>query len=49
MVGASQKLKSASEAFVVNHSIFDRRSETETEDIMIWDGTRAWGPEKLIE
>jgi hypothetical protein len=38
IVGASQKVKSGSEAFVVNQSIIDRRSETATEDIMRWEG-----------
>jgi hypothetical protein len=47
-VGSSQKVKSASEAFAVNQSIIDRRSETETEDILIWEGGRAWPSEKLI-
>jgi hypothetical protein len=38
IVGASQNAKSASEAFAVKQSIVDRHSETETEDILRWDG-----------
>jgi hypothetical protein len=41
-VGASGKAKGASEGFVVGQSVVDRRSETETEDIMRWEGGRAW-------
>jgi hypothetical protein len=36
-VGASGKAKGASERFAVNQSIIDRRSETETKDIMRWE------------
>jgi hypothetical protein len=50
-VGASGKAKGASEAFVVNQPIDDRASETEIEieDIMRWEGGRAWFPEKPRE
>jgi hypothetical protein len=48
-VGTSGKAKGASEGFVVNQSIVDTRLETETEDIMRWEGGRAWCPEKLRE
>jgi hypothetical protein len=37
-VGLSEKAKSAPDAFVVNQSIVDRASETETEDILRWEG-----------
>jgi hypothetical protein len=47
-VGASQTAKSASKAFVVNQSIIDRASETETEDILRWESERAWASERLI-
>jgi hypothetical protein len=48
-VGASEKAKGTSKAFVVNHSIIDRASEIETEDIMRWEDSRAWASERLIE
>jgi hypothetical protein len=48
-VGASETAKGTSEGFAVNQSIIDRCSETETEDIMRWEGGRAWRPERLIE
>jgi hypothetical protein len=48
-VGALEKAKSASEGLAVNQSIIDRRSERETEDIMIWESGRAKRSEKLIE
>jgi hypothetical protein len=48
-VGASGKAKRTSIAFVANQSIVDRASETETEDIMRWEGGRAWCREKLRE
>jgi hypothetical protein len=41
MVGASEKVKSASEALIVNQSIIDRRSETEPEDFLRWERGRA--------
>jgi hypothetical protein len=41
-VEASRKAKGASEAFDVNQSIVDRATETETEDIMRWEGGIAW-------
>jgi hypothetical protein len=47
--GASEKAKGASNRFIVNQSIVDGRSESETKDIMRWEGGRARGPEKLIE
>jgi hypothetical protein len=47
-VGASGQVKGASEAFVINQSIIERRSETEKEDIMTWEGGRAWASERLI-
>jgi hypothetical protein len=46
-VEASGKAKGASEGLLVNKSIVDRASETETEDIMRWEGGRPWCPEKL--
>jgi hypothetical protein len=49
MVGASEQAKGTSDGFAVNQSIIDRPSETETEDIMRWEGGRAWVSEKLIE
>jgi hypothetical protein len=39
--GASEKAKGASEGFVMKGSIADRRSETEKEDIMRWEGGSA--------
>jgi hypothetical protein len=36
IVGASQNVKGPSEPSVVNHSIIDRRSETD--DILRWEG-----------
>jgi hypothetical protein len=48
-VEASEKEKGASEGFVVDQSIIDRPSETETEDIMRWEGGRAWASDRLIE
>jgi hypothetical protein len=45
-VGASQKVKCASEAFVANQSLIDRASETE--DILRWEGERAWASDRLI-
>jgi hypothetical protein len=39
-VGASGKAKDASEGFIVNQSIIDRASETETEDIMRWNSEK---------
>jgi hypothetical protein len=41
---APGKAKRTSEAFAVNRSIIDRRSETETKDIMRWEGGRIWCP-----
>jgi hypothetical protein len=37
-VGVSEKAESASEGFRDNESIVDLPSETETEDIMRWEG-----------
>jgi hypothetical protein len=48
-VGASGKAKGMAEAYIVNQSIIDRLSETETKDIMRWEGERDWCPEKLRE
>jgi hypothetical protein len=48
-VGASGKAKGASEGFAVNQSIVDRRAEREAEDIMRWEGDRAYQSEKGIE
>jgi hypothetical protein len=48
-VGASQKVKSASEGFEVGSSVTDQPSETQREDIMRWEGGRAWLSERLIE
>jgi hypothetical protein len=47
-VGASEKAKGVSEGIAVNQSIIDRSSETETDDIMRWEGGRAWMSERLI-
>jgi hypothetical protein len=38
-----------SEGLIVNKSIIDRPSETETDDIMRWEGGKAWASERLIE
>jgi hypothetical protein len=48
-VRASEKAKDASEGFAVNQSVVDRRLETETEDMMRWEGGRAWGLERPTE
>jgi hypothetical protein len=48
-VGASEKAKGTSEGFLVKCSITDRRSEKHKEDIMRWEGGRAFEPETLIE
>jgi hypothetical protein len=48
-VRASEKAKGASEGFVVNQSIIDRRSETETEDIMRWEGREMKKIEQRME
>jgi hypothetical protein len=48
-LGASEKAKGMSEAFAVNQSSVDRRSERETEDIMRWEGDRASPSERRIE
>jgi hypothetical protein len=47
-IGASGKARGASEGFAVDQSIIDLRSETETEDVMRWEGGRAWPSERLI-
>jgi hypothetical protein len=52
-VEASEKAEGTSEGFAVNQSIIDRHSktetETETEDMMRWDGGRAWPAGQLLE
>jgi hypothetical protein len=47
-VGASEKAKGASEGFEAEGSIADRRSETQTEDIIRWEGL-SLGHERLTE
>jgi hypothetical protein len=48
-IGASEKAKGASEGFAVDQSIVNRPPETETEDMMRWEGGRAWPSDVLIE